>query len=90
MNLTISNVIKPFQINKNENMGKENMKIAGQVKTPEEAKEIASIVRLFVVENRIKQLVYQAKEEDTLIDKKNNDRNTKELTLQINNKKTLY
>ena len=69
--------------NANENMGKENMRIAGQVKTPEEAKEIESVAQLFVVENRIKQLVFQAKEENILIDKKNNDGSTKELTLQI-------
>ena len=63
------------------------MKIAGQVKTLEEAKEIALVVRLFVVENRIKQLVFQTKEECPLIDCKENDKFTKELISEIYKKK---
>ena len=46
----------------------EIMKIAGQVRTPEEAKEIEDIARLFILESRIKQLVF--KEEDTIIEKR--------------------
>ena len=46
------------------------MKIAGQVRSPEEAKEIESIARLFILESRIKQLFNQNQDEDTIIEKR--------------------
>lgn len=39
------------------------MKIVGQVSTTEEAKEFENIIRLFIVNGRIKKLAYQSKEE---------------------------
>jgi hypothetical protein len=42
----------------------ENMKIVGNVSSPAEAKEMESIVELFVVNNQIKKIALQFKEQN--------------------------
>jgi hypothetical protein len=42
------------------------MKIVGQVSSKREAKEIESIVRLFVLETRVRKLATQARQEELI------------------------